>query len=382
MDPKSGGPCQGIRNITPELDALNIATEILSFDEPGSDFDDGNKLTIHRIGPFVGPYGYCKNLKSWLLSNFSRFDAILIHGLWQYNSFGTLWSLRRIKASGAKIPKIYVIPHGMLDPYFQNAKDRRLKAIRNYIFWWLFERKVINESDGVLFTCEEELLLAKNTFKGYQPKKEVNIGYGIREVPDYTSAMRNSFNDSISLPEGKSFILFLSRIHLKKGVDLLVSAYLDLKAKGHELPDLVIAGPGLDSPFGKRVVKLANFDDQIHFPGMLSGLSKWGAFHGCEAFILPSHQENFGISVVEALACGKPVLISNQVNIWREIEDGGGGIVEEDNYEGVVRMLNKWNSLSEEIKHTNSLSARNIYLNHFDISKSSLNFRKFLESEI
>lgn len=60
---------------------------------------------------------------------------------------------------------------------------------------------------------------------------------------------------------------------------------------------------------------------------MLQGDVKWGAVHGCEEFVLPSRQENFAIAVVEALACGKPVLISDQVNIWREIAEDGAGLV-------------------------------------------------------
>jgi hypothetical protein len=75
---------------------------------------------------------------------------------------------------------------------------------------------------------------------------------------------------------------------------------------------------------------------------MLSGAAKWGALYGCEAFVLPSHQENFGIAVVEALACGKPVLISDQVNIWREIVEDGAGLVEGDAEEGVEKLLRKF----------------------------------------
>jgi hypothetical protein len=77
----------------------------------------------------------------------------------------------------------------------------------------------------------------------------------------------------------------------------------------------------------------------VHAVDMLSGAAKWGALYGCEAFVLPSHQENFGIAVVEALACGKPVLISDQVNIWREIVEDGAGLVEGDTEEGVEKLL-------------------------------------------
>lgn len=75
---------------------------------------------------------------------------------------------------------------------------------------------------------------------------------------------------------------------------------------------------------------------------MLQGELKWGAFYASEVFCLPSHQENFGIVVAEALACGKPVLISNKVNIWREIEMDGAGFVDANTVDGTVRNLKRW----------------------------------------
>ena len=81
---------------------------------------------------------------------------------------------------------------------------------------------------------------------------------------------------------------------------------------------------------------------------MLQGDAKWGAFYAAEVFALPSHQENFGIAVAEALACGTPVLISNKVNIWREIAEDGVGLVEEDDLAGTTRLLERWRALSTE----------------------------------
>ena len=71
----------------------------------------------------------------------------------------------------------------MLDPYFQTTKERKWKSIRNYIYWYLIEKKVIGEADGLLFTCEEEMRLASLTFKQYHPKSTFNVGYGINEPP-------------------------------------------------------------------------------------------------------------------------------------------------------------------------------------------------------
>ena len=189
------------------------------------------------------------------------------------------------------MPKLYLMPHGMLDPYFQRAKSRRLKAIRNWIFWKLIEGKVINGADGVLFTCKDELLLARETFDPYHPKAEINVGYGIQLPPLFEQDFRKSFLEKCPELENKPYWLFLSRIHPKKGTDLLLKSYLKLKMKYIDIPALVIAGPGLDTPYGKELQHLAK-DSLIYFPGMLEGSTKWGAFYGCEAFILPSHQEN------------------------------------------------------------------------------------------
>ena len=80
---------------------------------------------------------------------------------------------------------------------------------------------------------------------------------------------------------------------------------------------------------------------------MLKDDAKWGAFRSCEAFVLPSHQENFGIAVAEAMACARPVLISNQVNIWPDIVKSNSGLVEDDTLEGTVKLLQRYLSMSE-----------------------------------
>ncbi|MFN3590544.1 MAG: glycosyltransferase, partial [Spirosomataceae bacterium] len=188
--------------------------------------------------------------------------------------------------------------------WFQRAPSRRWKALRNEVYWALVERQVVNEADGLLFTCQQELELARTTFWGYRPKQEINVGYGILPPPACTEEITQAFQHP------RPYFLFLSRIHEKKGVDILITAYQNLRKENPTLaiPDLVIAGPGLESTYGQKVQELVQdaYKENISFVGMLSGDSKWGALYGCDAFVLPSHQENFGIAVVEALACGKP----------------------------------------------------------------------------
>jgi glycosyltransferase involved in cell wall biosynthesis len=90
-----------------------------------------------------------------------------------------------------------------------------------------------------------------------------------------------------------------------------------------------------------------NIADRVHWPGLLTGDAKWGALRACEAMILPSHQENFGVIVAEALACARPVLISNQVNVWPDIVEDGTGLVEPDTLEGTQSLLTRWLDLGE-----------------------------------
>jgi glycosyltransferase involved in cell wall biosynthesis len=119
--------------------------------------------------------------------------------------------------------------------------------------------------------------------------------------------------------------------------------------------------------------------EAVLFPGMLTGDAKWGAFHGCEAFILPSHQENFGIAVVEALACGKPVLISDQVNIWREIEAAGGGVVRPDTAAGTHELLAHWQQLSAAAKNDFQQQARQTFESEFAVRPAAVRFLQAIQ---
>jgi len=377
MNPISGGPCQGIRNIVPLLQQYGITNEVLSMDEEGEVKSWNDAFTIHPIGHSSGPWGYNARLVSWLQENQRNYDLIIIHGLWLYNSFATAKTILKEEER----PLLWIMPHGMLDPYFQQAEGRKLKALRNWIYWKLIEGGAANNADALLFTTQEELLLARTSFRPYKPRKELNVGYGVPLPPSYMVRLKGAFEQMLENELTQPYLLFLSRIHEKKGVDLLVKAYQSLK-QYYVMPDLVIAGPGLDEAYGQCIEQMANNDPQIHFPGMLNGDAKWGAFYGCEALILPSHQENFGIVVAEALACAKPVLITNKVNIWREIDQGGAGLVADDTLESVYWQLDTWRELESEKRETMGLQARRTYEKYFSIEQAARNMKTAMEDAI
>lgn len=387
MDPAKGGPSQGIRNIDKDLREMGVFREVVCLDAPDSPYLNHDDIAIHAIGPGYGIWRYAKKLSPWLMVNLHRFDVVVINGLWQYHSFTTYSVIKKLKKQpGNKTsPVVLVMPHGMLDPYFQRAKERKIKAVRNWIYWKLIESKVVNNANGLLFTCHSELLLARETFKPYYPRNEFNIGYGIAAPPKFRQEMKEAFLQHCkSLNSAKPYLLFLSRLHQKKGVDLLIRAYKTLANQYKNVPQLVIAGPGLESKFGKILQHLANEDDfaknNIFFTGMLTGDAKWGAYYGCDAFVLPSHQENFGIAVAEALACSRPVLISNQVNIWREIS--GGAIIGNDDLDGTKTILEKWLKISPVDKQNMSLNALQIYHENFESLPSAQKLYNILNSII
>ncbi len=378
MDPASGGPCQGIRNSIPALAKLGAYTEVVCLDAPDASFLHKASFPIHAIGPAKGPWAYSSSLIPWLLSNFEKFDVVIAHGLWLYQTHAVKQALDIYKKqmNNKSVPRFYVMPHGMLDPYFQKASGRKIKALRNWFYWKLIESKVVNNADGVLFTCEAELELARQPFTPYAPKKELNVGYGIPAPPNFNEEMNRAFQACCPLLKNRNYFLFLSRVHEKKGVDILINAYKKTLAAYPEMPCLVIAGPGLETAFGKQLFALVENEVQltskVFFAGMLTGNAKWGAFYGCDAFVLPSHQENFGIAVVEALACTKPVLISNQVNIWHEIETCNGGFVADDTEAGTIELIEKWNRLDAAKMISMGLNAKHAYEKFFAIDPAAL----------
>jgi len=148
--------------------------------------------------------------------------------------------------------------------------------------------------------------------------------------------------------KNKKIILYLGRIHSKKGPDILIKAFKEIASIDNDLY-LVMAGPdqaGLAKSLKKLTAKYG-IEDRVIWTGMLQGFQKWSAFYSASIFALPSHQENFGIAVAEALACGVPVLISDKVNIWREIKQDGVGFVGGDNVDDTVSSLKKWLCMSD-----------------------------------
>ena len=359
VDLKHGGPINGLVSSSKLLVERGHEVHVATLDEPNSQCLKDFPFPVFAFKSYLGKFSFSLLYYKWLKENVKKYDVVIIQGLWQGHGF------LAAKACQKKGVPYVVFTHGMLDPWFNIGAP--FKVLKKQIFWKLFEGNTINNAAKVLFTTEEEKMLAKNSFLPYKPNPHV-VAYG-SSLPEYDSeeCIQVFFNKFPEL-KNKKIILFLSRIHPKKGVDLLIDA---ISKQNNLSADVVfaLAGPG-DGYIEKLQRKTIDLgvSNKIFWLGMLKGKEKWGAYNASEAFILPSHQENFGIVVSEALSQSKPVLITNKVNLWREIETFKAGFVVDDTVDGIQKLLSSWFSLADTEKETMSTNALSCYATNFSMN--------------
>ncbi len=363
VNPAGGGPIEGIRQIGKVHLAAGRFTEIVSLDSPDDPWVKECPLPVHALGPVRSNYGFCSRFKPWLVANHTKYDAVVVNGLWQYSGFGAWRALR-----GTDTP-YFVYPHGMLDPWFKRAYP--FKHLKKWLYWPWAEYRVLRDAAAVLFTSEEEMLASRESFWLYRCN-EIVVSYGVARPPDDPSISQKAV--LLRFPElaGKRVLLFFGRIHEKKGCDLLLRAFAKV-ASSDENIRLVFAGPDQTGWVTdlKALAETLRIADKVVWTGMLSGDHKWGILRMADAFVLPSHQENFGIAVAEALSCGTPVLISNKVNIWREILEDNAGLVETDDQRGADLLLERWLALSAESRDAMRARTRRCFEARFEVAKAA-----------
>jgi glycosyltransferase involved in cell wall biosynthesis len=271
-----------------------------------------------------------------LAANCTRFDGVIVNGIWQYHA------LAARRAVAGRRPYV-VFAHGMLDPYFRNHYP--LKHLKKLIYWTLYEGKNLHLAESVCFTSDEEMRTAAEGFPLWSFKKSV-VPYGTIGPSGEPALLKRAFQAACPAAAAKPFLLFLGRLHPKKGCDLLLEAFARTAPEGM---DLVITGPdevGWMAELQAQAARLG-LANRVHWTGALRGDAKWGAFYSAEAFILPSHQENFGIAVADALACGTIPLISDKVNIASDVAADGAALVQSDTIEGTARLIERFVALPD-----------------------------------
>lgn len=375
MNPIGGGPVEGVKQLVAAEVGLGCHSEVLSLDDPDDPWVSDFPLPLYLAGPARLRYGWSPNLIPWLKAHHRDYDVVVVNGLWQFTGLAVRHVLRRSETPYC------VFTHGMLDPWFKQRYP--LKHLKKWLYWPWAEYRILRDAAAVLFTTEEERLQARRSFWLYRCREMV-VNYGTVRPEGDAEAQRALFFEAFPELLNKQILLYLGRIHEKKGCDLLIEAFSQHLLETPTRPSLhlVMAGPG-DNDFRRKVEGIAERLDiasRITWTGMLTGDLKWGAFHAAEAFVLTSHQENFGIAVAEALACGVPVLISDKVNIWREIKQDNAGLIEADDLPGTRNLLRQWGILSQSERRTMRDNAKACFENRFEVRRGAESLRDVLAS--
>jgi glycosyltransferase involved in cell wall biosynthesis len=355
VDPVMGGPIEFLKLICESHARRGIQIKIMTLDAANETRYRKAAVPVSGAGPGLGTYGYHREFKERLVREMHCFDLMIVHGLWQYHGACALQVARELDKP------YFVFPHGMLDPWFKRKFP--FKHCKKQIYWLFRERSLLANASKVFFTSNREMERAGGTFWPPVIFRSQVLPLGVSPPSKDAESLRQQFLNQFPHLQNKRFLLFLGRLHPKKGCDLLIRALAQIS----QAVDLVIVGPESTRAYGQYLRSLAE-RLPVTFTGMLRSETKWGALASASALILPSHQENFGLVVAEALASGLPVLASDQVNICELIESYGAGFVEPDTLEGTARLIERWITADWQALR---LAARRCFRDHFDIETTS-----------
>ena len=358
INPKFGGPTATIIDTSLMLIKQGFEVDILTSDMKKNFFFKSNKIKIINKGPTIfGNYNF--NLKQflWLRKNRNKYDAFIVHGLWQ---FKTLMARILLKE------KYFVFIHGQLDPFFSENFFNRFKK---KVYWFLFERKNLLYSKPILLTSQGEKRSLKKTFVNTAGIKKEVVRYGIiKPIVNKKKILKKFFKKFPTL-KNKEFYLFLGRFHEKKGCEIIIESVKKLKDNFKNI--ILFVGPITESKYElevKYLIKKYNLQKKIIISDALSGDLKWGAIIASRAMVLASHGENFGVSLVESLSLGKPVITTNKVNISNEILKFKAGFISRNQTKKFSYILKKFDNLKNKDLIKLSKNARNCFKKNFDLS--------------
>jgi len=308
-------------------------------------------------------YKFSWPMTQWLKQNVANYDLLHIHAVFSYSTTAAAFYARKFG-----VPYI-IYPHGMLAPW-----PLRKSRIRKALYLKALEQKNIERANAIQFTAEEEFSMSIAAGKS-------------RFVLPCIFDLEENHKERSNGTSGhtKTNILFLSRIDPKKGIDTLICALQRLASEGREFV-FTLAGSG-DAAYEEKVsgmIRDAGLLGRTVIKGFVTGEEKASTFRQADIFVLPSHQENFGIVVMEAMASGLPVIISNEVNIHGDIAKAKAGLVvspePEELYSAILELLEKPQLRTEmgerarsfiELNHSPASTAREMTRVYRDVIQGS-----------
>ncbi|WP_395750217.1 glycosyltransferase [Prosthecobacter sp.] len=369
IDPAHGGTTEAVRLLARTLEP--VKSVVLSADDPACGWGKEWPCPVRLLGPAKTKFGWTRNWDAGLRDLLKPGAVLVVHGLWQYHVLAAFRAARR-----AGVP-VLIYPHGMLDPWALR-QSRWLKLVT----WWAFNRKVFQEAAGVCFTTEDERRLAAPKLGRIRGEPFI-VPLGVEEPPDSPAVLQAEFDAAHAALAGRRIFVFLGRLHPKKGCDMLLEAFARWRAIGDtdRSVHLRLVGPPHSPQYQCELEQQCRalglqIEQDVSFAGNAAGRDKWRELAAAEVLVLPSHQENFGIVVAEALACSVPVLLSDKVNTAPAVAANGAGVMADDTVEGTLRLLQIWQRMSTAEKAAARVSARRLYKEQFGVEQAR---RRFLE---
>lgn len=333
LSPRYGGTTQAILTMVSALRSVGVQAEIAATDEDGrggnlhvplgTPLKQDGLVFYYFHCPMFRKYGVAPGLASWLVRNVARYHAVHVHGLFSFVAAPAAYACYR-----AAVPYI-VRPSGELDDYSLKRRGTLKRAYLRAI-----GEPVLRKAAAV--HCTSPLEESHIRALGLGAKTAV-IPLGVAE-PSRIGAGVGRIRAKYPEIGDRKIVLFMSRLVQKKGLDLLLSAIASLDRDDIFLV-IAGAGPAEYERYVERLVRVHRLEQRTAFLGFVEGEEKEAAFADADLLALPSYDENFGLVVAEALMRGVPVLVSNRVSFWRELEREAAGLVVECDAQGVAAGL-------------------------------------------
>ncbi|MCC5877860.1 MAG: glycosyltransferase [Candidatus Sumerlaeia bacterium] len=307
MDDRTGGPALALRGLALAQAKLGLEVTIASgwesdHGEPDlSEFKAAN-IRVNLIGPLRGVLKTTADLKDTITRLVADHGIIHIHGVWEDLQYRAMKAARRFR-----IPYV-VRPCGMLDPWSLSQG-----SIKKKVYFLLRLQGNLRYASALHATSMVEA-------------RGIGSLLSVRQILVEPNGLELSdFSGPVQPLESPPTIVYLGRLHEKKKPEFLIESFARLPGSNTRL---IIAGDGVATYRTKLVQLVADLglEERVEFPGHVSGREKLQILQGASLFVLPSQQENFGVSVIEALACGTPVLLSDQVALAEEVTREGVGL--------------------------------------------------------
>lgn len=330
LDPRDGGPPVVAERLAAAQAALGHRVGILSYADPAPEavervrkstagvpgFDRVEQFGIPPDSGVLGTFR-APNLRAWLAVNLHDFDYLHLHGVWNP-------ILPHVASAARGLSKPYaVVPHGMLDPWCLTGQGFAKASKKRLALSLVYKRMLDGASFIHVLNTDEGRLMQPLALT----PPAVTLPNGVFESEVSPLPLVGTFRAKHPELANDPYILFLSRLHFKKGLDYLADAFATV-LRTHPASRLVIAGPddGMIAPLTEQLKSLGNASARTHFVGSLYGQDKLAAFVDCSVFALPSRQEGFSMAITEALSCRRPVVISDQCH-FPEVHEARAGYV-------------------------------------------------------